>query len=961
MKSLRLAALIAGAVLALQAAPAQAVPSQVWTTEQPAPGAVALISAGHAAPLYVADGDWPAVRRAAGDLQQDFAHVGGQAPTLAAAPSGEQPAAVIAGTLGHSALVDALVAGGKLDASAIRARREGFLITTVAAPMPGVGRALVIAGSDMRGTIYGIYELSQQIGVSPWSWWADVPVKPHANLFAPADLRVADSPVVQYRGIFLNDEEPALSGWVKANYGKYDHRFYGRLFELILRLRGNFLWPAMWGSAFFADDPLSGKTAEDYGVVIGTSHHEPLMRAHREWGDAKLGAWNYETNAPTLREFWAGGLKASRGTERVLTVGMRGDGDEAMSAENNIPLLERIVADQRKLIAGEPDANTAPQVWALYKEVQSYYEQGMRVPDDVTLLWSDDNWGNIRRLPTPAERKRSGGAGVYYHVDYVGGPRDYKWLNDTPIPKIWEQMNLAWQYGATKIWIVNVGDLKPMEVPIEFFLSQAWNPAAMTAPRMAQFTREWAAREFGPEHAAQIADLVDTYTRYNGRRKPEQLTPDIYSLANYREAETVAGDYQALAARAEALQSQLPAAQRDAFFQLVLYPVKACALVNQLYYTVALNHLYARQGRVTTNAMADQARRLFAQDAVLTREYNRTLSGGKWNHMMDQTHLGYYDWFDPPLNALPAITEVQAREGADMAVAVEGSDKPSSFNPFNHYAPPLTLPALDAFEGKPRRIEVFNRGDKPFHFSASTSAPWLTVSPAEGDVSGDQALSVDVRWADAPQGKTQAKVTLKGDDGREYTVNVPVNKPGSQGVQGYVETNGVVAIEAEHYAKAVAPKGREWLRIPGHGRTLSGMSTAPGELPAGALPKVPDMHLDYAIYTFSGGPVRLITTLAPTQKFQPGAGLRFAVSIDDEAPQVVNMHADQTQGYWDRSVTDGAVTFSTQHRLGGPGAHTVRFWALDPGVVLQKLVVDAGGLKPSYLGPPESPFRAAAK
>jgi hypothetical protein len=927
---------------------ARALGEKVFVSFTPQSAAVSLADA-----RVVTDSrDFPGVLRAAGDLKADIAEVTGHA-------ADGQVDAIIIGTLGRSALIDQLAAAGKLDTRTLRGRWEAWRVQVVAQPLPGVARALVIAGSDQRGTIYGIYGLSEQIGVSPWQWWADVPPQRHAQLFVAADTEVADQPVVQYRGIFLNDEEPALSGWVKAHYGKYDHRFYARLFELILRLRGNFLWPAMWQSAFFADDPLNGKTAEDFGVVIGTSHHEPLMRAHREWGDADLGAWNYQTNAEALRQFWSGGLKASRGTERVLTVGMRGDGDEAMSAENDIPLLEHIVADQRKLIAGEPDAARAPQVWALYKEVQSYYEQGMRVPDDVTLLWSDDNWGNIRRLPTPEERRRSGGAGVYYHLDYVGGPRDYKWLDVTPIPKLWEQMNLAWRYGATRIWVVNVGDLKPMEVPIEFFLSQAWNPAAWTAPRMAQFSREWATREFGPEHAAEIAELFDLYTRYNGRRKPEQLTPETYSLMNYREAETVAGAYKALAERAEALQARLPAAQRAAFFQLVLYPVKACAIVNEIYYTVALNRLYARQGRASANAMADEARRLFAQDAALTREYNESLSGGKWKHLMDQTHFGYFDWFDPPLNALPPITEVQPREGADMAVAVEGSETPSSWNPFDRHARASSLPALDGFEAKPRRIELFNRGDKPFHYSASTSAAWLTVSPDHGTVSGDQALSVDVRWADAPPGTTQATVTLKGDDGREFIVNAPIANPRRRGVSGFVETGGVIAIEAEHYARAVAPQGREWLLIPGHGRTLSGVSTLPVELPAGVLPQVPDMHLDYPLYTFGGGPVRVIVTLAPTQRFQPGAGLRFAISIDDEAPQVVNMHADGSQAGWERSVSDGAVSFSTEHRLNGPGAHVLRFWALEPGVVLQKLVVDAGGLKPSYLGPPESPFVAA--
>lgn len=621
--------------LALTTGAAQALPTASWTREQAAPGALPLIEAGRVLPIYVAAQDWPGVRRAAADVQADFERVSGHKPLLGEAPVGAQRTAVIAGTLGKSPLIDELVARGKLDGAALRGRWEGFVIQIVEQPMPGVARALVIAGSDKRGTIYGLYELSQQIGVSPWAWWADVPVRKHAQLYAQAGLRVVDAPTVQYRGIFLNDEEPALGGWVRDHYGKFDHRFYGKLFELILRLRGNFLWPAMWQATFFADDPLNGPTADEYGVVIGTSHHEPLMRAHHEWDSARMGPWDYRRNEATLRKYWSGGLAQSRGTERVFTVGMRGDGDEAMSAANDIPLLERIVADQRQLIQAEPDAATAPQVWALYKEVQGYYEQGMRVPDDVTLLWSDDNWGHLRRLPTAAERTRAGGAGIYYHLDYVGGPRNYKWLNVTPLPKIWEQMRLASEAGASKMWIVNVGDLKPMEVPTEFFLSMAWRPAEWPAERMDNYLRQWAAREFGPQHADEIAAMVALYAKYNSRRHPELLSPETYSLLNYREAETVSGDYQRLAERAQALYQQLPTEQRDAFFELVLHPIQACAIVNELYHAVALNRLYARQGRVEANAMAQSARALFAADAALTRRYNRELAGGKWNHMME--------------------------------------------------------------------------------------------------------------------------------------------------------------------------------------------------------------------------------------------------------------------------------------------------------------------------------------
>jgi hypothetical protein len=939
-----------GMGLALALAPAWAVPSTPWVLERGSARDLALISGGQPLPLLIAGGDEAPVRRAFGDLAADFERVSGRKPAL---EQGSSRTAVIVGTLGHSELVDGLVAAGKLDVSGLRGRWEGFLIELVEQPRPGLDRALVIAGSDARGSIFGLYELSQQIGVSPWNWWADVPAARHAELYAPAGLHRLEVPRVQYRGIFLNDEEPALGGWVREHYGKFDHRFYARLFELILRLRGNFLWPAMWNPAFFADDAQNGATAAAYGVVIGTSHHEPLMRAHHEWDAARMGPWDYRRNAERLREYWRGGLAQSRGTERVITIGMRGDGDEAMSASNDIPLLERIVADQRELIKAEPDARMAPQVWALYKEVQSYYEQGMRVPDDVTLLWSDDNWGHLRHLPTPEERKRAGGAGIYYHLDYVGGPRNYKWIDSTPIPKIWEQLQLAAQYGADKLWIVNVGDLKPLELPTEFFLSMAWNPGDWGPAQMAQYLQRCAARDFGPAHATEIAELIAGYTRLNGRRKPELLSPDTYSLLNYREFETVAAEARGLAERARALADRLPAAQRDAFFELVLYPVQATAIVTEIYEAAGLNHLYARQGRVAANAQAQRARELFAADAAWARRYNRELAGGRWNHMMDQIHLGYTYWQDPPLAALPALDEVRPQPGADMAVAVEGSEAVSAWSTLHGHAPTLTAPALESLvPGATRRIEVFNRGRQPFGFEAKASVPWLDIKPASGRVQDQQVLEISPRWAEVPMGASSATVTLRGDDGREFRVELPLNRVDASGAKGFVEMGGVVSIEAEHYDAAVAPAGREWQRIPGHGRTLSAMGTQPATAVA---PSTPDMHLDYAVQLFHAGELRLQTTLAPSQAFQPGHGLRFAVSFDDEPPQIVDMHADASNAYWDRSVIEESVRFTTRHKLAKPGAHVLHFWALDPGVVLQKLVIDAGGLKPSTLGPPESP------
>jgi hypothetical protein len=610
-------------------------PSYVQTTSSA--GSFSLVQAKTAAVLYVDDADYPGVLRAVGDLQSDLLRVSGCAAQIVHKHAQLAAEVVLIGTIGSSPVIDRLISDRKIDVSDIQGKWESALIQIVDNPLPGIKRSLVIAGSDKRGTIYGIYDLSEQIGVSPWYWWADVPIAHKDSLFVKTGRYVQGEPAVKYRGIFLNDEAPALTGWVNATYGGYNHHFYERVFELILRLKGNYLWPAMWNSAFNEDDPLNPHLADEYGIVMGTSHHEPMLRAQQEWQRHGTGPWDYSANADVLNKFWNQGIERNKNYESTITIGMRGDGDMPMTEGSNIALLEKIVADQRRIISEHmtPTLASDPEVWALYKEVQAYYENGMRVPNDVTLLWCDDNWGNIRRLPTAEEKTRSGGAGIYYHVDYVGDPRSYKWINTYPLTKIWEQMNLAEEYGANRIWILNVGDLKPMELPIEFFLDLAREPARWRKDNITEFTELWATREFGPAHADEIAALVSNYTKYNGRRKPEQLSPDTFNLIDYDEANRVFTDWAHLVQRAEALQKKLPADQQDAYFELVLYPLKAAAIVNELYITAGRNHLYATQERASTNELADQARALFKQDAELSSEYNHKLAGGKWNHMMD--------------------------------------------------------------------------------------------------------------------------------------------------------------------------------------------------------------------------------------------------------------------------------------------------------------------------------------
>ncbi len=910
------------------------------------------------ADIYVDSQDYAGVLRAANDLKEDIARVTGCIAEIKNEESGPGKNSVIIGTIGKSRVIDQLIKDGKVDVSPIGGKWESFIIQVVNEPLAGVESALIIIGSDKRGTIYGIYDLSEQIGVSPWYWWADVPVEHKDNLYIKAGRYIQEPPAVKYRGIFLNDEGFALTPWVKEKFGDYNSQFYTKVFELLLRLKANFMWPAMWNNAFADDDPLNAKLADEYGIVMGTSHHEPMNRAQQEWKRYGKGPWDYSKNEEVLRDFWRQGIEQSKDYETIITLAMRGDGDKAMSEETNISLLEKIVADQRKIVreVTGKDLNDVPQVWALYKEVQDYYDKGMRVPDDVTLLLCDDNWGNVRILPSPDSKPRKGGYGMYYHFDFYGGPRSYLWLNTNPIPKIWEQMHLSYRSGVDRIWIVNVGDLKPMEFPISFFLDYALNPNEWPAESLPKYTRRWAQQQFGPEHAEAIAELLDGYTKLNGRRKPELLAPDTYSLVNYREAETVVADYNKFAEKAEQIGKTLPTQYQDAYYQLLLHPVLACANLNELYVTVGKNQLYASQGRAAANDLANKVEVLFKKDSEINERYNK-LANGKWNHMMDTTHIGYTSWNEPKRNIMPKVKKVELPAAADMGVAIEGSEK---MWPDASQQP--VMPELNVFDRKDRYIEVFNRGQQPFEFTAKPSEPWIKLSQTQGTIDKELRILVSAEWGSVPMGERSGSVLITGPDGKEVSVKINAFNPGvpTRGsLKGFVETNGCVSIEAEHYTRKINADPVEWLTIPNMGRTLSGVSpvpvTAKSQTPQGNSP-----HLEYNVYLFDTGRVKVKAYLSPVQNFKKTQGLRYAISFDDEQPQIVNIHEKDIVPdwkypmWWNQMVSDSIKIAQTAHQIDAPGEHVLKFWMVDPGIVLQKIVIDAGGLKPSYLGPPES-------
>lgn len=825
-------------------------------SEKMASGYFPLVSKTGSSPAWISENEWPGVRLAVGSFLKDIQDVTGKTAILAESPKSKT--VVIVGTLGKNELIDKMVKSGKLNVKGINGKWESYVIQAIKRPLQGVDQALVIAGSDKRGTIFGVYDLSAQIGVSPWYWWADVPPARKKTIYVNPARHTDGSPAVKYRGIFINDEAPAFSGWAREKFGGINHLVYEKMFELILRLKGNYLWPAMWGSAFNDDDKQNPVLADEYGVVMGTSHHEPMDRAQQEWKKYGTGEWNYENNQEELQSFWRKGIENMGTKETVVTIGMRGDGDKPMTEGSNIALLENIVKDQRNIISDvlKKSPESVPQMWALYKEVQDYYDKGMRVPDDVTLLLCDDNWGNIRKLPLLTSRPRKGGYGIYYHFDYVGGPRNYKWLNTNTISKTWEQMHLAYAYNARQIWVVNAGDLKPMEYPISFFLDYAWNPNKWSASNLDQYAKEWAGQQFGVKNASKIADMLTRYTRYNARCKPELLNQNTYSLSNYNEFGRVVSDYNSLLAEAEQLNTTIGSEYKDAYFELVLHPIQACANLNEMYFEAAKNKFFAQSGNAAeADRAAANVKRLFNHDQEISDFYNNKLADGKWHHMMDQTHIGYVSWFDPKNNTIPELFKASSVGQA-----------PDSL----HKSPQLM-----------------------------------------------------------PQQNSQANSALK---------------------------RGFIAMEALYYTRAVSSGEVNWLVIPNYGNTLSGITpwpvTTPRVTPAGASP-----HLEYDVNLVDSGKVAITCFISPTLDFKNGDGLYYAVSIDNEQPQRVNITPKVDSRDWALAVSDNIRRLTTTHHIDHPGKHTVKYWMIDPAVVLEKVVLNTGGLKPSYLGPPDSNSR----
>lgn len=933
-----------------------------------------------AAILYDAS-DAAVVKRAAELFAADVEAVTGRRPQVTSA-TGETGPAVIVGTVGGSALIRRLSEAGKIDTAPLEGAWERYLIQTVANPLPGIRKALVIAGSDRRGAAYGLFTLSELIGVSPWYWWADVPVKKHAALHVDAPPTYSQTPSVRYRGIFLNDEDWGLTPWASQTFeperGNIGPRTYAKVCELLLRLKANYLAPAMHPvSTSFNQIPENKLVADTFAIVMGSTHCEPLLlNTASEWDTKTMGPWNYDKNKEGINRVLTQRVRENSPYENVYTLALRGLHDGAMSTtlpmHEKVRMLQQALLDQRRILAENIDrpVETVPQAFTPYKEVLEIYSNGLELPDDVTIVWPDDNYGYMKRLSGVREQRRTGRSGVYYHVSYLGVPHSYLWFSTTPPSLMYEELRKAYDTTADRLWLLNCGDLKGSEMQVSLFLDMAWDIGRFTADNVVTYPARWLAGIFGEAYYDRLEAMTREHLRLAFPRKPEymgwgyhwnrfdhnceQLTDTDFSFTNYDEAQRRLEAYRQLGARAEALLHEIGDEARPAFYQLVYYPLRGAELMNRMTLGGQRNRWYARQGRAATNAVRDEVQRCYDSLQVITRGYN-SLLGGKWNHMMSmrQNYDGVSAYFN-----LPHLATHDAAGAPRLALQVAGEDVTGA-RAFH------ALPAFDNYLRRTYPVEIYNRGCGTLAWTAHASEPWVVLSKSAGKTADEERITVGIDWEKAPSGNAvPAQIVFRAGEQSEKVLVSLFNPtaPSRAELRGiYVENNGCVSIPAAGCHR-VRENDRikitvvEDLGIEGPALQL-GDPTAPLQIFRSR--DVPCAEYDF--YAFDAGSVDVYTYVLPTfplhadRDFRIGENTntdtKYSVQIDDGALATPSLsHVEYSQVWFESVLRNCAVNKSTLH-IDKPGRHTLRIRVGDPGIVLQKIVLDFGGMKRSYLGP----------
>jgi len=924
----------------------------VFCLERQPRGAV-RVAAAVAADLQKLSGCRPCDIRVAGE-SNPFTGVSANANTV-----------IVAGVFGEGTWIDEANRRGLIDCTAIDGKRESYCIST--AVLEDGRTAVFVAGSDLLGLEYGLYKISELCGVSPWHYFADVTPVERESVELSADVLniTSKEPTIKLRGFFLNDEWPSLGGWVHDTFGGFNELFYEKIFDLLLRLKGNFLWPAMW-SAVFSEDGLAYPTAsadlaDEYGITMGTSHHEPLFRAGEEFShtmtdsnDKGYGAdWNYHTNTRGIYEFWEYGVKRNKNHKSLITMGMRGERDSKLLGENatlrdNIDLIKKTIIDQKKILADNGLAD-APKVLALYKEVENYFHgddttEGLSKwdgLDDMLLLLSDDNYGNTRTLPTAKTRHRKGGWGLYYHFDYHGSPISCEWVNASPVTKTWEQMTAAYAFGIRDLWVVNVGDLRPVELPLSYFLDLAYDYETWSQPnKTTEWLEMWTKQQFGgfvdENTLTDISAALNSYTRMNGDCHPEAVQEDTFSFAcdEYARELSRAANLEETVCRAE---KNIPTWRADAFYGLVSFPAYASANLRRMMILAGQQRIFHKLGSSYANELSAQVNACIARDKELVRAYNEDMSGGKWNKMMSSKHVAFFNW-NGEGSDYPRTEKLSLPAAGEIFAALPGSDEPL-------WEGGAVLPVLSDLENNSAFFFVTFTAESAPAFSVEADKEWIKLTAEKiGCATWKYTVSADWDSTELSDGDSAGTIALS-TEGRvlELTVTARRTTVTVAGINHFIETVGVISIPAQNYSAIRSGESADWCFIDNYGK---GDSCSMKVLPADTFCADPNTApaLDYNFAINHGGEYTVTAIIAPTNDPIKFKGQKFALQLDGEAPVVVDSlpspyaAGEPEDENWCRYVLDNCRRVSVKMGL-SEGDHTLRFIHLDAGIVLQKLEI----------------------
>jgi hypothetical protein len=919
---------------------------KITVAQTPSDGFI-LSGPGHSTTIFIGNDQKEVVGIVANALADDIKDITGIKPLVTDDTSKLKGAVVILGTVDNP-MVRHFCKTYKLPA--IHGKWEHFFIRVLNAPATDQ-KVLLIAGSDARGVAYGVFTLSKLIGVSPWKWWADVTPHKKKRLIINKDIDIQQGPSVKYRGIFLNDEDWGLRPWASKTFepavGNIGPKTYAKIFELLLRLKANTIWPAMHpGTTPFFEVKGNEETAKKYDMVIGTSHAEPMLRNNvGEWHTKTMGDFNYITNRDSVYNYWKRRVMQVAGDNDIYTIGMRGIHDSKMEGAQTLPqqagVLSQVFKDQRGLLEKyvNRDITRVPQVFIPYKEVLPVYDYGLKVPGDVTLMWTDDNYGYIRRLSNEAERRRSGSAGVYYHLSYWGQPHDYLWLSSTQPGLIWEEMKKAWDYGARRIWIANVGDIKPAAYNIQFFMDMAWNIDSIRPGNIKQYMRQWAAGTFGQQNAEAITKVMDEYYRLASIRKPEFMgwsqTEPITPTKNtafhpFFNGDEIAGRIQAykkLMSKADEINKNIPDDRKDAYFELVTYPVNGAAYMNQKFLYAQKSRLFAKFDLPVANDYASLSRKAYDSIKILTEKYNQGIANGKWKYIMSMTPR------DLPVFQLPELPEEIKSDKKGVLVWLEGKSEPLQDQLQD------TLLTFNPYSASHHFIQLFNKSAGPVKWQVKTNKDWIRLNKRSGSLRNEDRIEVSVNWKMLPLTAREGRLTIDTED-TSYEIIIPVAPPvkGSMPLNAVVEQDGHVFIQAYQFIKKQEySKDHQWTPIQQLGYSDSAYAILPilKEDTKGNN----SAYLEYGFYTYSKGPAEITVFTIPTLPVNDSAGMRLALSVDGGQKQMISYKTEDRSEEWKQNVLSNHARCVLKYDFSTPGCHRIKIYPIDPGVVLDQIMI----------------------